>query len=75
MDGVKYRCWDNFNAEFTYSEIMGLAEFFKDYEMRIEGDNKSILEQYINKKDLMVLRFIRVIKSKQAFIQMKHHKY
>ena len=52
MDGIKFRCWDNFNAEFTYSEIMGLSKFFTDFEMRIEGDDKCFLEQFINHKDI-----------------------
>ncbi len=48
---TKYRAYDKFNDEWTYSEVLGLAKFFTDYEMKLEGDNNVSLEQYINRKD------------------------
>ena len=73
MEKIKYRAYDKFNDEWTYSEIMGLAEFFKDYEMRLEGDNNVSLEEYTGHKNWCENDIIRsnhfVSESKTHYIE------
>jgi len=51
MREIKFRCYDSFNDDWLYSDVLGLELFFKLYSMRIDGGNKCFLEQYIGRKD------------------------
>lgn len=48
---AKFRYWDSFNAVMVYSEKT-LADFFKDYELALYGDNNPVLMQFAGLQDI-----------------------
>ena len=58
MREIKFRYWDSFNGEFTYSDKFGYLEkigslerFFKFFHYCKESENSPILEQFTGLKD------------------------
>lgn len=50
MRNFKFRAWDNFNANMTYSKI--LCDFFDDFQKLKEGGNNPLLMQYTGLRDM-----------------------
>lgn len=48
---AKFRYWDSFNAVMSYSEKTHLADFFRDYELALYGDNNPTLMQFTGLRD------------------------
>ena len=49
MKDIKFRCWDKFNENMTYSNV--LCDFFNDVQKLKEGGNNPILTQFTGLKD------------------------
>lgn len=52
MRNLKFRFWDRFNEEFTYSEGMALSRFFTLFEACTDGENDPILEHFTGLHDM-----------------------
>jgi len=54
MKDIKFRYWDSFNAEMKHSNKTHLADFFKDYELALYGNNNPVLMQFTGLQDSQV---------------------
>jgi len=51
MKDIKFRYWDPFNQMMFRSEVTHLADFFRDYELALYGDNNPVLMQFTGLQD------------------------
>ena len=51
MKDIKFRYWDPFNQMMFRSEVTHLADFFRDYELALYGDNNPTLMQFTGLQD------------------------
>lgn len=51
MKDIKFRYWDPFNQMMFCSEVTHLADFFRDYELALYGNNNPVLMQFTGLQD------------------------